>query len=779
MTLGLDLVVAIGPPLVVVALSMLVRARSAPRGLVAYDLAVRGERRVLGDAGTAMASTLAGHKRDRCAIWRFYDGGRSRVVLYVWSTKSHRAVAEQVARAVGATATEIEHVDLPAPPVVVSVIRRQIHPHRHDTEIGENQIPSWLAHAMGDVDSDPAAVVGVALAWLGHPTPRVGRWMDHVAGIDRSATGGAALPRWQQYALVSMVVGGSSVSEASALARGILPLLPGVHIDAAPVAPHDRVAGVAGVVLGVVLAGAALGTHLAALWPVAAACVLSGAWWAFSAPAASRLRRTISTGALRVAKPRWLLPTRISPSALILTPTQAAALVEPPHRGDLGAEGTLAVEQAPPPSVQHAVGSALGRSADGSAVCVDDGDRWRGVFVSGDAGSGKSTVLLGLWGQDVASSQGHTRTHIWIETKGEGADRAHIVAPDATWIRVGETTGPRLDLMSATDTEEHAVVFVDALRYAFGERAISWSSRDLLIGAISLALCDETYEALGVPAEHRNPLRTARLFLGGVNAAALNQAMAMLGRAVQQQGAQRDGVLASVLVDTGSHFERAVAAWSHQLARRATEIRALMTPPANKLRQLEAIRGLWSPGGRDALTLDEILTSHRDVIIDLGSASTDRDTVTQTAALITYLLWQAICRRCGDWRETGQAVRIYSDELSDIAGAGADDQDILGAMVDQGRSRGVELAIGTQRLDQIPERTRHAALALGAKLYLSAENPGVADLASADLGGIFTASDLRHLPPYTGAVRMRVRGQATPAFSLHVAKEGVWSERRT
>ena len=238
-------------------------------------------------------------------------------------------------------------------------------------------------------------------------------------------------------------------------------------------------------------------------------------------------------------------------------------------------------------------------------------------------------------------------------------------------------------------------------------------------------------------------------------------------------------MLASVLVDVGSHFERAVAAWSHQLARRATEIRALMTPPANKLRQLEAIRGLWSPGGRDALTLDEILTSHRDVIIDLGSASTDRDTVTQTAALITYLLWQAICRRCGDWRETGQAVRIYSDELSDIAGAGADDQDILGAMVDQGRSRGVELSIGTQRLDQIPERTRHAALALGAKLYLSAENPVVADLASADLGGIFTASDLRHLPPFTGAVRMRVHGQATPAFSLHVAKEGVWSERRT
>ena len=92
---------------------------------------------------------------------------------------------------------------------------------------------------------------------------------------------------------------------------------------------------------------------------------------------------------------------------------------------------------------------------------------------------------------------------------------------------------------------------------------------------------------------------------------------------------------------------------------------------------------------------------------------------------------------------------------------------------------GVELSIGTQRLDQIPERTRHAALALGAKLYLSAENPGVADLASADLGGIFTASDLRHLPPFTGAVRMRVHGQATPAFSLHVAKEGVWSERRT
>lgn len=627
---------------------------------------------------------------------------------------------------------------------------------------------------MGDADSDPSALVGVAFSWLGHPNKRVGRWMDNAAGIDREHHVGPDQLRWSQYALASMLVGGRSTTEASALARGILPLLPGIHVDAAPVAPHDRIIGSATVAAGLVLGAVAVMTHVGILWALFAACCLSGSWWAISRPAATRLQRVVRGMTFRSPRPRWWLP-RIPASALILTPAQAAALVEPPSRGDIGAEGALAAEQAPPPSVSTASGSALGVSSGGTPVCVDDGDRWRGIFVSGDAGSGKSTVLLGLWGQDVSSQGRDKRAHIWIETKGEGAGRAQAVAPHATWIRVGETTGPRLDLMSADDHEEHAVVFVDALRYAFGERAISWSSRDLLIGAISLALCDETYEALGVPAEHRNPLRMARLFLGGANTQALNQAMSTLAKAIQ--GAQRDGVLASVLVDSGSHFERAVAAWSHQLARRAAEIRALMTPPANKLRQLETIRGLWSPGKRDALTLDEILTSHRDVIIDLGSASTDRDTVTQTAAIITYLLWQAICRRCGDWRETGQAVRIYSDELSDIAGAGADDQDILGAMVDQGRSRGVELAIGTQRLDQIPERTRHAALALGAKLYLSAESPTVADLAAADLGGVFAATDLRHLPPFTGAVRMRVGGQATPAFSLHVRRETEWESQ--
>lgn len=776
MSIELGLLVACGVVVVSIGGSLGLRHRRRPRDVTAYELVVRGERRSSNDAGTALASTLAGHKRDRCAIWRFHEDGKSRVVLVLWHTRAHRAIAEQLARAVGAIATEIDLPDLPVPRCVAQVIRQQIHPH-HDRDAAstENQVPGWLAHAMGDTDADPSAILGVSLAWLGHPPARIRRWLDHEAGIDRSANA----PRWQQYALVSMVVGGSTPADAAALARGVIPLLPGVPLDADPVVPHDRIAGATGIVIGALLGAGAVVSRVEALWAVAAGACIAGLWWMITTPMRARLRRSVEFGTFEVKRPRLVVPTKIHPTGLVMTPVQAAALVAPPHSGDLGAEGALAPEHAPPPSVRGAQGAGLGKGSDGLVTRIDEGDRWRGIFVSGDAGAGKSTLLLGLWGQDVASSGAKRRAHIWIETKGEGAARARAVAPEALCIEVGAATGPRLDLLAADDPEAHAMVFVDALRYAFGERSISWSSRDLLIGALSLAMCPEVPDILGIPAEAHNPLRLARLFLGAVSQQALHEAMAKLAKASTAVAATRavpQSRLVTALSGDGGHLERAVADWAQQLARRASEIRALMTPPANKLHQLELIGGLWTPGGRSSITFDEILRDHRDVIIDLGTASADRDAVKQTAAIMLYLLWQAICARCGDWRDQGQAVRIYSDELSDVAGAGADDQDVLGSMVDQGRSRGVELAIGTQRLDQIPEQTRHAALALGAKIYLSAESPLVADLASADLGGAFSASDLRHLPPYTAAVRMRVHGQAVPPFSLHVVPEDTWQQ---
>ena len=96
-------------------------------------------------------------------------------------------------------------------------------------------------------------------------------------------------------------------------------------------------------------------------------------------------------------------------------------------------------------------------------------------------------------------------------------------------------------------------------------------------------------------------------------------------------------------------------------------------------------------------------------------------------------------------------------------------------MFDGGRSRGVWPTFATQRLAQIPDSTRSAALSSNAKVYLRQENHTEAEAAVLDLVGkdslTFVEDDIRRLPKMNGIARIHVGDDLPGAFTIHVVPD--------
>ena len=436
-----------------------------------------------------------------------------------------------------------------------------------------------------------------------------------------------------------------------------------------------------------------------------------------------------------------------------------------------------------------------------------------------------STMLTHLWGSDLvaraygvepgAGPQRRGRMAlIWLETKGDGAARAAAMAQRVGYgddhfllLDVTATSGSRLELLDRSDPDRMATAFVEAMRYAFEPGAIMEASAGVLTAAIRVALAAT---ACGDPEIARaNPISLALTLLGGDAEPAAQAALLDRLRARVTEpspvGATSGGIAAAFApVERPDEpalrgrqedpLAAALRGFDRYMNMAPRERNSLFEPSRNKLgpNALGAAGRLFAPDPtRRTVTFREILTHHGVAIVNFGGTqenSAHTDLLAQRlASMALYLLWDEIQASCPNWQAEGRSVGVFSDELSDISGRGSK-ADVIMTMFDQGRARGVQLALATQRLGQLPERTQEAALSMGAKVYLGHENLTTATEAARDITGdtpgSFGPRDIREMPPMQGAARLRIGGEAQAPFTLLIPpddsfdRDSYWEDRR-
>ena len=413
-------------------------------------------------------------------------------------------------------------------------------------------------------------------------------------------------------------------------------------------------------------------------------------------------------------------------------------------------------EQVAPDSVTVQAGIRLGEDLSGRDCWLPDRDRQWGLFVLGDPGTGKTTLLLNaLRGDVLARLGGAERSLIWIETKGEGAVRAAEVIQAAGWrpcvIRAAMPEGPRLELLDWNDPDRSASLLTDAMRYAFEADDIREQSAGILNAVFSsvIALPPAGVAELGF--SHRPEImRVAFWLLGGDSQ---NRSPERARKIFARHGGAEYARFADYLSPPRSKVDSM----------------RMLEPPRNKVQSLLGCRGLFTGYERPWINFERLIGNHEVTVLDLspivGSGYTE-STAARTAAMMMFSIWDAIKTSCDAWQSKGKSVAVYSDELCDIAGFGAPDLEVVRALADQGRSRGVLPVFATQRPNQIPPRTREAISSFGSHAYFRLKNLEVAEAASNDLRGAYTLDEVMSFGVGKCAARLSRDGVPQPAFVL-------------
>lgn len=413
-----------------------------------------------------------------------------------------------------------------------------------------------------------------------------------------------------------------------------------------------------------------------------------------------------------------------------------------------------ATRRAAPDVMTTPAGVPIGVDAAGRRCWLADRDRQWGVILFGDPGTGKTTAALNLLAGDCqAIAAGQQRTVIWIETKGEGAERASTVVEangvTPVVLNIAVADGLWLELVDRSDPTRAGQLLSEAMRYAFEPGDIQAHSQSVLTAAFRAAASVSNVAAaeLGFPAPLN--LVEAALVLLGTDA----EARRALGRAASPE---HRAALAQYVGANLTAYER----------------RRQVDAPTNKLNALLPARGLFDGANRYWATFDYLLAEPRAVVVNVnppsGATSTGYtdQTAQRVAAMVMYVLWDAIQRCCDSWQQQDRSVAIYSDELRDIAGFGGDGLDVVRAIADQGRSRGVMPVFATQRPRQLIPGTREAVMSFGTRGYFRLESQDEAGAAADDLDSAYTAGEIRSLPVGSCVLRTRRDGQAQPAFTL-------------
>lgn len=479
-----------------------------------------------------------------------------------------------------------------------------------------------------------------------------------------------------------------------------------------------------------------------------------------------------------------------------LTPLTLVA----PHAGAQSGGGQTA-SRAVPPQLFSAVGPLFGYADGDKPVSLTDEGDWRGLMALGEAGSGKSVLLQGVFGYDAARKSGQVlrpsgqfNAQVAFDTK-DGASAAEYIAWAQSagmpvirtrndfdaWLKSGtdrrsplvvlqvaDQASPDdageaplgLDLFPGTgDSMNRARRAVGALKYTFGEQSIGPESfatlSRVLVGAFAIT---DTIAAEAQVETGRSPFFYAGLLLGTRG----DEVGVRLAQAIRTAG-ERDNnadalnahaVLAPIYAPNVSVSSRS----------------RLVQAPQNKMEQMLAAEQWWSRSTRP--TWRSLLEYNASVVIDFGAVNgflMDEQQREQLASLMLYTLHEEIKLHCVGWQDMGRLVTVYADELKHIA---RNSPDVINWARQDGRSFGVRLVVATQEPEQLEDSVRKTVMGLGTLVAFRQSEAtvikAVLDNISIDGTG-WEQKDLSQLPDFHAIVRTHDAGAPLTAFTARVA----------
>lgn len=456
-----------------------------------------------------------------------------------------------------------------------------------------------------------------------------------------------------------------------------------------------------------------------------------------------------------------------------------------PQAGARSGEVTSATHNPPPVTAQR-IGPVIG-FADDTPVHLDAGaQRFGGVAVFGQPGSGKSQILRALTGWNlaekrlcdgVAGGPGRTngivsffsknytdldRMKLWTDAVGEPLIMVDVRDESTPAIGVFDVPG---DLATRTRFR------VDAMRYMFGEDAIGPRSTRTLNALLPLAIVTSEMGAdlldgsdkIGVEPGRSEwyyatvlhgwdgSLEAARQFVAGIKAAVSRL----------KSDDERKPV-----------FEAALRQADNVFALTPSQQQSAIDAPSSKVSQMAEMEWFFTPS-RPRYSWDQILDQHLTVGINLA-APRSREVISGSASealgsLMLFSLVETMMRVCVDWEEQDRFTSLFTDELSLLVGQSPEK---FVWLREQGRAAGVRVHAATQRLEQLHPQVRDSLLNYVTLASFKHESTTTADPtlhAIAPNDPSWTVDDLLYMPPWHAAVRTSVAGQRQQPYILNVA----------
>ena len=436
------------------------------------------------------------------------------------------------------------------------------------------------------------------------------------------------------------------------------------------------------------------------------------------------------------------------------------------------------------------IGPLIGESVPGGQPAhLSAADAWRGIFISGEAGSGKTVLVREEYAWNLLEQKhpsgrpgfpGRQNTLIAFDNKGAAEASMYVKWGQALGrdVRLSDMLDPKtftVDLVPKVaggielNVVERATAFMEAMAYAFADGSIQYRSRDtlvqLLAGGLVVAEFPGLAEAAGLEGG-RSFVYYADVLCGRLDdARALRLAQVVMSEAVRDKGASRDLLLArdQLLPLFGDGVTKAKRV-------------QLSEAPKSKLGELMRVEAMWEPS-RERASWEAFVGSWEPLVFNFGRSSEGRLVAGETAQIISSMLMftlrTAIAATCGGWRSMGRRVSIFSDELSLLAGS---DPGVFRWFRDQGREYGVQTCFATQYVEQLDVRLQDTMLGYGTVVAFAQGNPDMSRRLAAMFasdGSEWDAADVVNLPRYTAIVRATADGERQPAFTVRI---GYWEE---
>lgn len=397
--------------------------------------------------------------------------------------------------------------------------------------------------------------------------------------------------------------------------------------------------------------------------------------------------------------------------------------------------------EAPPPAKLPSRGALLGESVyrgERRPVRLAEEDRRRHLYLVGQTGTGKSTLLTSLAAQDMVDGKGIAV----IDPHGDLVERLMTLVPPK-----------RMDDVVVFDPSD--------LEFPLGLNMIEYDhahpeQKTFIVNEL-LGIFDKLYDlkATGGPMFEQY-MRNALLLL--MEDAAREPVTLMEVPRVFNDGAFRARKLARITNPIVQDF------WEKEAVKAGGEaalanITPYITSKFSAFTANDYMRVIVGQT-RSAFNFRECMDQGKILLVNLAKGKIGDLNASLLGMIITgKLLMTALGR--GDISETSRRdFYLFIDEFQSFT------TDSIATILSEARKYRLNLAIAHQFLGQLTEKIRDAVFGnVGSSVVFRVGAPDAEALAK-QLGGAFTPDDLTNLDNFRAALKLLVDGETTPPFSL-------------